>query len=91
MNKKNKKYFNLKKLKMKDYNAVTKVNKFQKSQNKSNQKLSTYGGRNEIIDPDLYYQTRDENIELKKKINELQSQNRKMDVTLKRNKINPRL
>ena len=89
MNKKTKKYFNLKKLKMKDYNAVTKVNKFQKSQNKSNQKLSTYGGRNEIIDPDLYYQTRDENIELKKKINELQSQNRKMDVTLKRNKINP--
>ena len=67
MNKKTKKYFNLKKLKMKDYNAVTKVNKFQKSQNKSNQKLSTYGGRNEIIDPDLYYQTRDENIELKKK------------------------
>ena len=52
---------------MKDYNAVTKVNKFQKSQNKSTQKLSTYGGRNEIIDADLYYQTRDENIELKKK------------------------
>ena len=74
---------------MKDYNSVTKVNKFPKSKNKSTQKLSTYGGRNEIIDADLYYQTRDENIELKKKINELQSQNRKMDVTLKRNKINP--
>ena len=74
---------------MKDYNSVTKVNKFPKSKNKSTQKLSTYGVRNEIIDADLYYQTRDENIELKKKINELQSQNRKMDVTLKRNKINP--
>ena len=74
---------------MKDYNSVTKVNKFPKSKNKSTQKLSTYGGRNEIIDADLYYQTRDEKIKKKKKINELQSQNRKMDVTLKRNKINP--
>ena len=55
-----------------NYNGVTKINKFSKNKNPSGQKISTYGGRNDLIEADLYFQLRDENTELKKKLTELE-------------------
>ena len=72
-----------------NYNGVTKINKFSKNKNPSGQKISTYGGRNDLIEADLYFQLRDENTELKKKLTELELKTKKMDVAIRKNKINP--
>ena len=69
--------------------GMTKINKLPNSKNNNNSKVSLYGGRNELIDADLYYKLRDENIELKKKVTELTDQNKKLDVAMKYKGINP--
>ena len=69
--------------------GMTKLNKLPNSKNNNNSKVSLYGGRNELIDADLYYKLRDENIELKKKVTELTDQNKKLDVAMKYKGINP--
>ena len=66
--------------------TFTKVNKFPKSKGKKS--TTTYEGRMEKIDPDLYYKTRDENISLKKRLTELESENKKLEVTLQKLKVN---
>ena len=52
---------------MKYNDSVTRVNKLPKNKNMSTSKITTYGGRNELVEADLYFQLRDENTELKKK------------------------
>ena len=71
---------------MKYNDSVTRVNKLPKNKNMSTSKITTYGGRNELVEADLYFQLRDENTELKKKLTELEFQNKKQEVSNLRNK-----
>ena len=47
----------------------------------------SFGGRNEMIDPDLYYTVYDENKELKKKLNQIEKENKKLSAKLQYNNI----
>ena len=71
---------------MKINNGVTRVNKLPKNKNISTSKVTTYGGRNELVEADLYFKLRDENTELKKKITDLEFQNKKQEVSNLKNK-----
>ena len=59
--------------------------KISKSKGKTNP--SGYYGRGEMIDPDLYYTVYDENTSLKKKLHQLEIDNKKLSSKLQYNKI----
>ena len=56
--------------------------KMSKSKGKTSANGFNYIGRNEIIDPDLYYTVYDENVSLKKKLHKLEQDNKKLSTQL---------
>ncbi|MCQ2818738.1 MAG: hypothetical protein MJ252_15840 [archaeon] len=73
---------------LKGTNNSTSSNVFKLSQKSSNKPtVATYYGRDEKIDVDRYYKLLEENMRLKKRIQELEQKNKVMDVALKRGKI----
>ena len=61
--------------------------KITKSKGKINHSGTNYMGRGEMIDPDLYYTVYDQNTSLKKKLNQMEKENKILNSQLQRNKI----
>ena len=61
--------------------------KIKKSKGKINHSGTNYMGRGEMIDPDLYYTVYDQNTSLKKKLNQMEKENKILNSQLQRNKI----
>ena len=58
-----------------------------KLKGKTNPSGTNYMGRGEMIDPDLYYTVYDENTSLKKKLNQMEKENKILNSKLQYNKI----
>ena len=61
--------------------------KIQNSKGKTNPSGTNFMGRGEMIDPDLYYTVYDQNTSLKKKLQQMEKENKKLSAQLQYNKI----